>query len=207
MPTRILREGIITSEPVNQLSEKAEIFYRRLFSVADDYGRYYAHPSLLRAACYPLQLERVSEADVKRVLSECEANVLLLIYGGGKYLQVVKFNQQTRAESKFPKPTEQEVLNKGLTFDLLKCSESETDSEAKTKTDTKSRATKEELVSYCKSIGLPASDGETLFEKWNGNGWRNGQQSIKDWKSTVRSWKGYGYLPSQKNPPAKKLFG
>ena len=64
MPTRIIREGIITSEAINSLSEGAENFYRRLMSIADDYGRYYSHPSILRANCFPLKLESVSEASV-----------------------------------------------------------------------------------------------------------------------------------------------
>ncbi len=48
MPNRILREGILTSERVNLLSWEAEVFYRRLMSVVDDYGRFHAHPALLR---------------------------------------------------------------------------------------------------------------------------------------------------------------
>ena len=39
MPSRILREGINTSPKVNALSPMAELFYRRLMTVADDYGR------------------------------------------------------------------------------------------------------------------------------------------------------------------------
>lgn len=45
-------------------------------------------------------------------------------------------------------------------------------------------------------------DGESCWEKWNGNGWINGKNKIKDWKATIRSWKAQGYLPSQKNPKA-----
>jgi hypothetical protein len=37
-----------------------------------------------------------------------------------------------------------------------------------------------------------------IFNKWDGSGWKNGGQSIKDWKATVRSWKAAGYFPSQK---------
>ena len=112
MPSRILREGIITSERVNSLSVDAELFYRRLMSVADDYGRYYAHPGILRAACYPLRLDSVSEQYVKQALSECVACGVLVLYGGGKYLQMVDFRQQTRAKSKFPQPTDVELLSK-----------------------------------------------------------------------------------------------
>lgn len=112
MPTRVLREGIITSEAVNALSPGAEIFYRRLMSVVDDYGRYFAHQSLLRAACYPLQLDRVSECDVSGYLRECVTANLIRLYGNGKYVLLINFNQQTRSKSKFPEPTANELLIK-----------------------------------------------------------------------------------------------
>lgn len=110
MPTRIVREGILTSASVNSLTERAELFYRRLMSVADDYGRYYAGLLHLRVNCYPTKPESVSEADVQQMLSECIAAKLITIYGGGKYLLIANFNQQTRTKSKFPEPTENELL-------------------------------------------------------------------------------------------------
>lgn len=111
MPTRIIREGIITSEAINRLSDEAELFYRRLMSIADDYGRYYSHPSILRANCYPLKLETVSESDVKQWLSECVSNGVISFYGEGqKYIQIHKFGQQTRSKSKFPEPDKQTLI-------------------------------------------------------------------------------------------------
>jgi hypothetical protein len=44
MPNRELREGILTSERINALTFPAEVFYRRLMSVVDDFGRCPAHP-------------------------------------------------------------------------------------------------------------------------------------------------------------------
>jgi hypothetical protein len=111
MPTRILREGIITSKSVNDLSDGAEKFYRRVMSICDDYGRYYSHAGLLRAACYPRQLDRVSDEHVTGFLAECVAVGLIFTYGEGEYIQIVKFNQQCRSKSKFPEPTENELLN------------------------------------------------------------------------------------------------
>lgn len=111
MPTRLIREGINTSEAVNKLSVKAEVFYRRLMSVVDDYGRFFSHPSLLRSACFPLKINEVTEKDVKQMLSECLTNDLLMLYGGDKYLLYLNFRQQTRSPSKFPEPTEAELLN------------------------------------------------------------------------------------------------
>jgi hypothetical protein len=111
MPTRIIREGIITSEAINSLSEGAENFYRRLMSVADDYGRYYSHHSILRANCFPLKLDSVSESNVKQWLSECVSKNVISLYGdGGKYLQIHKFGQQTRSKSKFPEPDKKTLI-------------------------------------------------------------------------------------------------
>jgi hypothetical protein len=112
MPTRIIREGIISSEPINNISERAELFYRRLMTVADDYGRFFAHPATLRGACYPLRLNSVTEKDVKKFLDECISVGLIKIYGGGKYLTVPKFGQQTRSKSKFPEPIDNDMLIK-----------------------------------------------------------------------------------------------
>jgi hypothetical protein len=106
MPNRIIRDGILSSEPVNALSWPAELFYRRLFSVVDDYGRYSAHPGILRAALYPLQLEKVSESDIGKWLRETEKAALVRLYSleQKRYLEVAKFGQQVRARSKCPDP-------------------------------------------------------------------------------------------------------
>jgi hypothetical protein len=64
----------------------------------------------------------------------------------------------------------------------------------------KSRCTLDEAVAFAVELGLPASDGEACFHKWEGNGWTNGGKKIKDWKATIRSWNAAGYLPSQKGP-------
>lgn len=107
MPNRIVREGILTSEPVNSLDWAEEIFYRRLLSVVDDYGRYSADPRLLLAALYPLKLGSVSVPDVGKWLSKVSAAGLVREYSaeGKAYLEVTKFNQQCRAKrSKYPSP-------------------------------------------------------------------------------------------------------
>lgn len=107
MPSRIIREGILTSETVCSLSWPSEVLYRRLMSVADDYGRFHSIPKLIRAACYPLQIDKVSDADIGKWLTECVEAALVSVYpasDGKRYLQVVKFGQQVRAKSKFPEP-------------------------------------------------------------------------------------------------------
>ena len=107
MPNRIIREGILRSPRINELEPLTELFYRRLMSVVDDYGRTDAHPTLLRSACYPLIIDKVSEKDVKKHLTECEKKELLSLYeaDGKPYLELTNFKQQQRAkQSKFPEP-------------------------------------------------------------------------------------------------------
>jgi hypothetical protein len=106
LPSRILREGIIGSARVNALSFGAELFYRRLMSVADDYGRFHASPITLRGSCWPTCPERVSEAEIVSWLAECRAGEapLVIVYnsGGAEFLEIQDFRQQTRTKSKFP---------------------------------------------------------------------------------------------------------
>lgn len=107
MPNRILREGILTSERVAKLSWPAEVFYRRLMSVVDDFGRYYAKPELLRSAAYPLTPDKVGNSDIGKWLAECAGAALVRTYAvdGKHYLELLDFRQQVRAkESKFPDP-------------------------------------------------------------------------------------------------------
>lgn len=108
MPNRILREGILSSERVELLNWAEEVFYRRLMSVVDDFGRYYARPALILAACYPLLLKKVSDSDIEKWLSACETAALVRVYpapDGKRYLQLLDFKQQVRAvESRFPPP-------------------------------------------------------------------------------------------------------
>lgn len=107
MPNRIIREGIITSEAVNSLNWEAEIFYRRLLSVVDDFGRFDARPSVLRSALYPLKLDSMREDSVQRCLKSCEAARLVVLYSveGKEYLEVTNFRQQVRSKkSKYPAP-------------------------------------------------------------------------------------------------------
>ena len=114
MPSRTIVDGILTSERVNRLSIGAELFYRRLLNVVDDYGRYYANSTLLLAACYPLRLHEVTTTDIEGYLKECLCVTdtygkggLLRTYtvGTTEYLEVVEFKNKPRAQkSKFPPP-------------------------------------------------------------------------------------------------------
>lgn len=97
----------MTSERIAALSWPAEVFYRRLMSVVDDYGRYFAKPMALRAACYPMQLDRVKDSEIEKWLAEANESALIKMYDvdGQTFLELLDFRQQVRAKkSKFPDP-------------------------------------------------------------------------------------------------------
>lgn len=115
MPTRLIREGILTSERVASLSWEAEVFYRRLLSLVDDYGLSDARPSVLRSALYPLQLEKMSECNVQRCLAACEMAGLILLFAktGKSFLMVRDFGQSLRSAPKFPLPEGYKAIQVG----------------------------------------------------------------------------------------------
>jgi len=60
-----------------------------------------------------------------------------------------------------------------------------------------------EIISYCAEKGLPSTDAEYLWNKWEESGWKLGNGKIKDWRKVVTAWKIAGYLPSQKGGNGK----
>lgn len=106
MPNRIIREAILSSEKVAALGWPEEVFYRRLMSIVDDYGRTEANPQYLRSRCYPLQTDVVRVADITRWMAACQMAGVILSYAadGKQYLEVINFQQQQRSASKCPAP-------------------------------------------------------------------------------------------------------
>lgn len=115
MPNRIIRDGILTSERVASLSWEAEVFYRRLLSLVDDYGLADARPSVLRSALYPLQLDKMSECNIQRCLAACEKAGLILLFtrNGKSFLMVRNFGQSLRSAPKCPLPDGYKAIQTG----------------------------------------------------------------------------------------------
>lgn len=107
MPSRLLREGILSSDRVDALDFAGEVFYRRLMSKVDDHGLFDARPSIVRAALYPLRLDRVREADITRWMAACQKAGLIALYShdGKPYLQMLDTKWATRSDPKFPLPS------------------------------------------------------------------------------------------------------
>lgn len=137
MPNRIIRDGILTSGRVNSLDWPEEVFYRRLMSVVDDYGRFHGDPELLRPYLYPLKVDRVRVADISRWIAACVKAGLIAHYRAlddKAYIAVLNFGQQVRAQkSKFPDMPENASIREQMLADVSKCSPySETETETET---------------------------------------------------------------------------
>ena len=99
-------DDYLESERVNSLSPQAERFYFRLLCAVDAHGKLDARHALLRTKLYALQLDRAREADLSRLLQECEQAGLVRSYSvnGKPYLIVHNFRQRLRTASKYPDP-------------------------------------------------------------------------------------------------------
>jgi hypothetical protein len=201
MPSRIIREGIITSERINALSERAELFYRRLMSVADDYGRYFAHPSILRANCFPLKLTTITEKQITSWLNECIKARLVVIYNEGKHLIMLDFRQQTRAASKFPQPSENDLLIKCSTDvkQMLNLGEGEGeggdvvegvgDSAAFAASKRFIIPSLDDVRFIGEKSGLPEPECIKFHAYYESKGWTVGKSPMRDWKAALTGWR------------------
>lgn len=105
MPNRILRDWT-DSAAFDGLTAEAERLFVRLLMKVDDFGRFHAHPQLVKSACFPLA-EDLRANTVAAWLTLLSDRQLVFSYksGTGQYLAVRKFRQRARAESsKFPPP-------------------------------------------------------------------------------------------------------
>lgn len=116
MPNRYLRDGILDSDPVNSLSWEAEVFYRRLMSAVDDFGRFDGRISILRSRLYALK-PNVRDTDISHWIAACVKAGLIAVYqvGGKPYILFHKLGDARAKSSKYPPPDEgvRERLNGG----------------------------------------------------------------------------------------------
>lgn len=104
MPQRFLKPGITTSLKWNACTWMAQSFYIRLLTLVDDYGRYEAHPRLLRSLAFPLS-EDLRTEQVLALMKELQAQQLAHFYKAGEkeYLQLTGWSERARAEtSRYP---------------------------------------------------------------------------------------------------------
>lgn len=111
MPNRDIKESCRTSKNLAELSHGAERLFWRMTTYADDYGRMPADADIVRAACFPRLLERVSVKDVDKWLDEMRRVKLISCYNDSVGHHILFFltwraHQRTRAKhSKYDSPS------------------------------------------------------------------------------------------------------
>ncbi len=199
MPDRILRAGIIASDPVNRLSWPAEVFYRRLFSVADDFGRYDARPAILKSYLYPLKSDRVAESDIGKWLTECVNADLVRVYtvDSKRFLEILKFDQRIRpgSKSKWPEPSGGKQLAASCGESpqvpalfgiggVVVCDKGITQTPRGIE-----MPTLEQVLAECGMRGYQEADGRAFWNHFEAVGWLNKHnQPISNWKSKLNNW-------------------
>jgi hypothetical protein len=146
MANRILRDWTC-SDTINEISESAEIFFTRLIMKADDFGRFYGSPKILKAQLFPLK--EYAFKSIEKWRNECVSNGLIILYesDGKEYLEIKDFNQRLRLmKSKFPEPkniVSQMTVN-CQSIDGVKGKEEETETESETEVETKQKPKKKD---------------------------------------------------------------
>lgn len=200
MPNRILRDGILSSERIARLNWAEEVFYRRLMSVVDDFGRYYSTPMLIRAACYPLMLDKVSDSDIEKWTARCQEAALVRVYpaeDGKRYLQLLDFKQQVRAkESKFPNPISECIAD---AKQVKSFAHLDVDVDVDVVRPASRRFTPpsvDDVSEYCAARGNGV-DAQRFCDFYEAKGWMVGKNKMKDWKASVRTWEKSTDTPAQ----------
>jgi hypothetical protein len=210
MPNRYIRASAIESESVNALTPAGEVFFRRLLNRVDDFGRFHGNAALLRASLFPLQLDRVTEAEVLACVKQCEQHGLLFTYedGGKQYVVINKWEQGRANSSTYPQP-DANTLKRMKTFVFkrvrmkTKTPDSDSDSDSDTDSDPTGGGgflppTEAEWLIYAHESAPFWPDDAALgsYSHYVACGWRMGEgrgKPVKVWRSCVtncaRRWR------------------
>jgi len=129
MPNRYISENICKSYDYNSLTTFERDFFVRLILNADDYGRFDAHPCLLKAKLFPLL--KISEKAIIKARSTLAEKGMILLYSvdGKPVLQFtawLKYQTPRAQKSKYPAPQSAELSVKTpcmqMNSDECKCS-------------------------------------------------------------------------------------
>ena len=219
MPSRIIRDGILFSVPVSKLTPRAELFYRKLLSVVDDFGRFYAGPpNLLISSCYPLQIHDIKPKEIEGWLKELTKHGLIDMYeaDGNPVLEIQKFNQRRRAsKSKFPDKPHNRNTNDGQLSDKGKPSASQLTPEYEDEDEDENDKRKQPLVKLpkkwepteshkeaAKREGINVDKAAQIFRNWaEGNGIRRANWNLTFANALLNeNW-------MKKQAPAKRTMG
>lgn len=124
MPNRIIKESICTSDTIEQLTDKEEVFFYRLIVNCDDYGRFDARSAILKSRLFPLD-NSITNTTIEKILHRLSTLGLVILYEyeNKPYLKLTtweKHQQVRNKKSKYPSPEESNILTDDFNCNQLK---------------------------------------------------------------------------------------
>ena len=222
MGNRMLRDSLLESEKISNLSDFDFRLWVVLILLADDYGVTDARPEIIKGRGYPLR-SRVTVKDISDSLQRLAAVGCVSLYtvGGKPYAQFPKWGEHQRlrnSKHKYPTIDEAEqgcrdlrqvAASRGESRPELELElegEGEGEGEGK-RANARTRPrftppTVDEVSTYATERGYNIS-ADRFVDYYTANGWRVGKNPMKDWRAAVRSWAARDQgesKPAQKNP-------
>lgn len=205
MPNRILKEGICTSENIDDLSAFQETMFYRLIVTVDDFGRYDARPKILASRLFPLKYIRTTQIeDALRALTSAEL-VTLYEVDGKPFLQMNTWDKhqiKRATKSKYPGPDDGTRMNlqaitsncKQLQADSSDTRKRETINEKRESRESNARGarftppTVDDVSAYASGMHYVGFNASRFVDFYASKGWKVGRNPMKDWKAAVRGW-------------------
>jgi hypothetical protein len=109
VPSRVIRDCILESESLSQVSLEAELVFRNLILIADDWGRLDGRTRILRLRMFPMR-EQVTDRDMAEWVEELELQGCVQPYTveGKSYYYLPAWeryaSKQKRARPRYPEP-------------------------------------------------------------------------------------------------------
>ena len=189
MPTRLIKESVCTSDTINGLTWFQEVFFYRLITVCDDFGRMDARPPILKGRLFPLK-EDLRSGEIGKALDALQAAGLIQKYtaDGKPYLQITTWEHHQNVRAQKPKYPEPESICIQMNTDVYECSRNPNPNP---KENERARRfvppSVSDVADYCRERknGIDPAQFVNFYES---KGWKVGSTPMKDWKAAVRTW-------------------
>ncbi len=193
MPTRLIKESVCTSDTINGLTWFQEVFFYRLITVCDDFGRMDARPPILKGRLFPLK-EDLRSGEIGKALDALQAAGLIQKYmaDGKPYLQITTWEHHQNVRAQKPKYPEPESICIQMNTDVYECSRNPNPNpNPNPKENERARRfvppSVSDVADYCRERknGIDPAQFVNFYES---KGWKVGSTPMKDWKAAVRTW-------------------
>lgn len=173
MPNRFIKESCRSSRNLDKLTDFEERLFWRLITTADDYGRFYACPELVRSSCFPYKQSSI--ALIQKSLNSLQGHRLIQLYRindrlYGYFVTWEKHQGKPRASKpKYPEP-----LGTFMQADASTCSQALADAPGGPDTETNTNLNSSSLNSL-----KSKNHGKTTFP----SDWKPPQEEMEQWRT------------------------